>query len=188
MPLSEKQFQPSYGTTVTVTTQKDKDFQKKMRKEQRKSDKNSIINFDYAYRLLGFGENHTGADENRSVGSIQKTISFNVNHENTVYPNVYQISKSSFSGFNTNISLPVGTTRSDSSDQEEIVIPGIAVVQQSLDENLVSIDEFDDWIKPCYKGYKSLNRVQSIVFPIAFKTNENMLVCAPTGAGNFYFI
>ncbi len=33
------------------------------------------------------------------------------------------------------------------------------------------------------QGFKSLNRIQSIVFPTAYGTNENMLICAPTGAG-----
>lgn len=33
-----------------------------------------------------------------------------------------------------------------------------------------------------FKAYESLNRLQSIVFPVAYHTNENMLVCAPTGA------
>jgi activating signal cointegrator complex subunit 3 len=33
------------------------------------------------------------------------------------------------------------------------------------------------------QGVKCLNRIQSIVFPTAYTTNENMLVCAPTGAG-----
>ena len=33
-----------------------------------------------------------------------------------------------------------------------------------------------------FKGYQSLNRVQSIVYPVGYETNENMLVCAPTGA------
>ena len=33
------------------------------------------------------------------------------------------------------------------------------------------------------QGYVTLNRIQSIVYPTAYKTNENMLVCAPTGAG-----
>lgn len=27
------------------------------------------------------------------------------------------------------------------------------------------------------QGYRSLNRIQSIVYPTAYKTNENMLVC-----------
>jgi replicative superfamily II helicase len=34
-----------------------------------------------------------------------------------------------------------------------------------------------------FEGYESLNPVQSIVYPTVFETNENILVCAPTGAG-----
>ena len=30
---------------------------------------------------------------------------------------------------------------------------------------------------------KSLNVIQSAVYDVAFHTNENLLVCAPTGAG-----
>jgi len=32
-------------------------------------------------------------------------------------------------------------------------------------------------------GYKSLNRIQSRIFEKAYKSNENLLICAPTGAG-----
>lgn len=34
-----------------------------------------------------------------------------------------------------------------------------------------------------FQGIKSLNRIQSIVFDAAYHTNENLLICAPTGAG-----
>ena len=34
-----------------------------------------------------------------------------------------------------------------------------------------------------FKGVKKLNRVQSVVFDTAYNTNENLLICAPTGAG-----
>ena len=34
-----------------------------------------------------------------------------------------------------------------------------------------------------FKSTKSLNRIQSVVFETAYKTNENLLICAPTGAG-----
>lgn len=34
-----------------------------------------------------------------------------------------------------------------------------------------------------FKGVESLNRIQSIVFDAAYHTNENLLICAPTGAG-----
>lgn len=34
-----------------------------------------------------------------------------------------------------------------------------------------------------FKDIKEFNRIQSEVFPVAYNTNENMLICAPTGAG-----
>lgn len=34
-----------------------------------------------------------------------------------------------------------------------------------------------------FKGMKRLNRIQSMVFETAYNTNENLLICAPTGAG-----
>lgn len=34
-----------------------------------------------------------------------------------------------------------------------------------------------------FQGMKRLNRIQSIVFETAYNTNENLLICAPTGAG-----
>ncbi len=34
---------------------------------------------------------------------------------------------------------------------------------------------------------KNLNRIQSIVCDTAYRTNENMLVCAPTGAGSIKY-
>jgi antiviral helicase SLH1 len=41
----------------------------------------------------------------------------------------------------------------------------------------------DELCKGTFRGYKSLNRMQSLVYPVAYKTSENMLICAPTGAG-----
>ncbi|KAH7937336.1 hypothetical protein HPB49_011019 [Dermacentor silvarum] len=34
-----------------------------------------------------------------------------------------------------------------------------------------------------FRGVKTLNRIQSIVFDTVYNTNENLLICAPTGAG-----
>ena len=48
---------------------------------------------------------------------------------------------------------------------------------------LIPIDDLDNLCRGTFKGYKSLNRIQSLVYPVAYKTNENMLICAPTGAG-----
>jgi hypothetical protein len=35
--------------------------------------------------------------------------------------------------------------------------------------------------KVAFSGYKTLNRIQSRIFRTAYTSNENMLVCAPTG-------
>lgn len=34
-----------------------------------------------------------------------------------------------------------------------------------------------------FRNTKSLNRIQSVVFEAAYTSNENLLICAPTGAG-----
>ena len=39
------------------------------------------------------------------------------------------------------------------------------------------------WVQSCFGGTKHLNRIQSKVFHAAYHTNENLLICAPTGAG-----
>ena len=34
-----------------------------------------------------------------------------------------------------------------------------------------------------FQGMKTLNRIQSVVYPTAYHSNQNLLICAPTGAG-----
>ena len=50
-------------------------------------------------------------------------------------------------------------------------------------ETLVTIAELKEWMRPAFAGMKSLNRVQSRVANTALYTGENILLCAPTGAG-----
>jgi hypothetical protein len=42
--------------------------------------------------------------------------------------------------------------------------------------------------KETFKDYKTMNRMQSLVYPVAYKTSENMLICAPTGAVSLFFL
>lgn len=37
------------------------------------------------------------------------------------------------------------------------------------------------------QGYSSLNRVQSIVYPTAYGSNENMLICGTSSAASLMF-
>ena len=68
-------------------------------------------------------------------------------------------------------------------DYEEVIIPVVQQAAPVSGERRVEISEFDAFARPVFDGYQSLNRVQSLVFDVAYKSNENMLVCAPTGAG-----
>ncbi|URE24984.1 activating signal cointegrator 1 complex subunit 3, partial [Musa troglodytarum] len=47
----------------------------------------------------------------------------------------------------------------------------------------IEIKELDDFAQAAFRGYKSLNRIQSRIYQTTYHTNENILVCAPTGAG-----
>jgi len=37
--------------------------------------------------------------------------------------------------------------------------------------------------KTAFRGTNKLNLIQSVVFDAAYNSNENLLICAPTGAG-----
>ncbi|KAI1004723.1 putative helicase [Podosphaera aphanis] len=66
---------------------------------------------------------------------------------------------------------------------EEHIIPAAEVGTLGIGMKLVSISEMDGLCRQTFQGYKSLNRMQSLVYPVAYQTSENMLICAPTGAG-----
>ncbi|KAH0615094.1 uncharacterized protein H6S33_000730 [Morchella sextelata] len=101
------------------------------------------------------------------------------------YPHVYRAHSAgnSLNAFGKKYSLPMGSTRNEEKDYEEITIPAAKVGHVKAGEKLVKIEEMDALCRNTFKGYKQLNRMQSLLYPVAYKTNENMLVCAPTGAG-----
>ncbi|KAG1753916.1 Sec63-domain-containing protein [Suillus paluster] len=104
-----------------------------------------------------------------------------------VLPHVYSSSSvvqgGLLSQFGSKYVLPLGTTRHNYEEYEEVIIPPAKVVPPKESERLILVSELDELAKGSFPGYSSLNRIQSIVFPTAYGSNENILVCAPTGAG-----
>eukprot|EP00002_Diphylleia_rotans_P001075 TRINITY_DN10590_c0_g1_i1.p1 TRINITY_DN10590_c0_g1~~TRINITY_DN10590_c0_g1_i1.p1 ORF type:complete len:1715 (+),score=334.69 TRINITY_DN10590_c0_g1_i1:82-5226(+) len=90
----------------------------------------------------------------------------------------------STSGFGDlrNLVLPLGTERIDKKTHEEVHIPPYKS-SKTPDEKLVAIAQLDDVLQLGFKGYSHLNRIQSKLFKAAYYSNENLLICAPTGAG-----
>ena len=62
-------------------------------------------------------------------------------------------------------------------------IPALKPQPFNDDEQLRAIEEMPEWAQPAFAGMKTLNRIQSRVYECALLSPENMLLCAPTGAG-----
>eukprot|EP01083_Nonionella_stella_P045188 121459_1 len=78
--------------------------------------------------------------------------------------------------------LPPGTKRTSFEGYEEVYIPAPTPVNIDEDE-LVQISSFEPFAQSAFEGIERLNRIQSKSFEAAYRTSENLLVCAPTGAG-----
>ncbi|ETN42924.1 uncharacterized protein HMPREF1541_02082 [Cyphellophora europaea CBS 101466] len=103
------------------------------------------------------------------------------------YPHVYK-SATAATGNTLDISgrryaLPLGSERKEYAKYEEYSIPATKVGSIAAGQRLVPVAEMDALCQKTFKGYQSLNRMQSLLYPVAYGTSENMLVCAPTGAG-----
>ncbi|KAL0446210.1 UNVERIFIED_CONTAM: DExH-box ATP-dependent RNA helicase DExH12 [Sesamum latifolium] len=84
---------------------------------------------------------------------------------------------------NKKCELPVGSYRNHRKGYEEVHVPALKPVPLASGEKLVKISDMPDWAQPAFKGMSQLNRVQSKVYETALFSAENILLCAPTGAG-----
>jgi len=79
--------------------------------------------------------------------------------------------------------LPPGATKEIKPGYEEVHVPPPKKADPLPASQLVDISELEPWAQLAFQGIKRLNRIQSKVFHAAYKTQENLLICAPTGAG-----
>nr|GLL37108.1 DExH-box ATP-dependent RNA helicase DExH12-like [Ipomoea trifida] len=84
---------------------------------------------------------------------------------------------------NKKCELPLGSYRNLKKGYEEVCVPALKPKPLSEDETFVKISSMPEWVQPAFRGMTQLNRVQSKVYQTALFTPENILLCAPTGAG-----
>ncbi|KAJ3102694.1 DEIH-box ATPase [Phlyctochytrium bullatum] len=84
---------------------------------------------------------------------------------------------------NKKCKLPEGSFKRTKKGYEEIHVPAAKATAPGPGEKLIDISTLPAWAQPAFKNAKQLNRIQSKVYPIAFNDDQNMLLCAPTGAG-----
>ncbi|KZT38321.1 putative RNA helicase [Sistotremastrum suecicum HHB10207 ss-3] len=84
---------------------------------------------------------------------------------------------------NKKCKLPEGSFKRSKKGYEEIHIPLPKTKPLGPGEK-VSLTELPEWTRVAFgPGVKDLNRIQSKTYPVAFGTDEPILLCAPTGAG-----
>ncbi|CAI9738835.1 small nuclear ribonucleoprotein 200 kDa helicase-like [Octopus vulgaris] len=84
---------------------------------------------------------------------------------------------------NKRCQLPDGSFRKQRKGYEEVHVPALKPKSFDQNETLIPIERLPKYAQPAFEGFKSLNRIQSRLCKTALETSENILLCAPTGAG-----
>lgn len=105
--------------------------------------------------------------------------------EEPKYPHVFKqnVSRNTLALGGNKYGLPLGSEQVEEKRYTEVSVPASKVGTLGAGQKLVEISKLDGLCQGTFKGYKTLNRMQSLLYEVAYKTNENMLICAPTGAG-----
>ena len=83
---------------------------------------------------------------------------------------------------NKSCSLPDTSFRAMKKGYEEVHVPATRTVIPK-GEKLIPIKDLPSWTHSAFKGMDKLNRIQSKMCDAALRSSENLLLCAPTGAG-----
>lgn len=84
---------------------------------------------------------------------------------------------------NKQCKLPEGSFQKQKKGYEEITIPAVKSPPFGSDERLIPIPDLPEWAHAGFQGVKTLNRIQSKCYKGFFEGSDNLLLCAPTGAG-----
>ncbi|XP_072187637.1 activating signal cointegrator 1 complex subunit 3 [Excalfactoria chinensis] len=186
---------PNYGCQVTIQSEQEKLLMKQYRREEKRNARREkqagedgevsgevLMCFD-PKELRMQRELALLNARSMPVLSRQREADFERIH----YPHVYDsraeaMKTSAFIG-GAKVFLPESVQRENNKMYEEVKIPHSEPMPIGIEEKIVYIKDLDEIGQLAFKGMKRLNRIQSIVFETAYNTNENMLICAPTGAG-----
>ena len=80
---------------------------------------------------------------------------------------------------NKKCQLPEGSFRKQKKGYEEVHVPAAKPYSEDS-KSRVSIEDLPVYVQPAFKGFKTLNVIQTAVHKAALETDENLLICAPT--------
>ncbi|KAF1745294.1 hypothetical protein MXB_125 [Myxobolus squamalis] len=79
--------------------------------------------------------------------------------------------------------LPEGSFRKQRKGYEEVYVPAPKPIPLDDNERLFPISSLPEFSKLAFAGYQNLNRIQSRILDKALNSDDNLLICAPTGSG-----
>lgn len=174
------------GSQVVVQTQEERQQARRVRNDLRKANRHRADDPSETFRTYTPEELERIREESLAAAANRPLFTGTATSSDPVrYPHVFSSGAQGnvLSVFGQRFALPLGTTREEKQFFEEVTIPPPRTVPMRTDERYIPIPEMDPICRGAFPGYKSLNRLQSAVYPLACKTNENLLICAPTGAG-----
>src|SRR5438270_9896791 len=81
---------------------------------------------------------------------------------------------------NKKCKLPEGSFKRSKKGYEKVHVPAPKPKPFADNEKLIPINEL---LTKAFKGARTLNCIQSQIYPVAFEQDKNLLVCAPTCSG-----
>lgn len=154
------------------------EFANKARREAR------ALNHAFPERKTGSSAEGNGTEEpflNFSIGGTED-ISHLGESANLVDLESLSFKQGSHFMSNKSCELPEKSWRALKKGYEEVHVPAVRPVIPPS-EKLVEVRELPSWCQDAFDGIKSLNRIQSKMVNAALMSAENLLLCAPTGAG-----
>lgn len=182
---------PAFGCQVTIHSEQEKQMIKMYRREEKRERKRAkgTDDSDVSDAALNFDPREMRALREQALLTARRDPVFSRErvYERVRYPNVYdsygEATKSPAFVGGARMLLPEGIRRENTKMYEEVEIPPNEPMPIGFEEKPIYISELDEIGQLVFKGMKRLNRIQSLVFETAYNTNENLLICAPTGAG-----
>ncbi|KAM9426396.1 activating signal cointegrator 1 complex subunit 3 [Pholidichthys leucotaenia] len=189
--VGSEMTKPSYGCQVTIQSEQEKQMMKMFRREEKKERKRGkgCDDTDSSDAMMSFDPREMRAQREQALltARTDPVLSREKVYDHVRYPNVYdsyaEATKTPAFVGGSRMLLPEGIHRDNNKMYEAVEIPPNEPMPIGFDEKPVYISELDEIGQLVFKGMKRLNRIQSIVFETAYNTNENLLICAPTGAG-----
>lgn len=151
-------------------------------KRQKRENKKAADNFSKKFSHLNWSFIDNFFEEIKSY----KTAKVNAPTLVKPFPNVYNTELSHTQEFVINnkvLKLPPQTRVTKTGTFEEYCIPAHVQTASLVENSRIPINALHLLAKRVFDGFESLNLIQSIIFDKAVNSSENLLICAPTGAG-----